>query len=79
MFDLTDIEKGFLALAIQGLALRQGPNVFPYTISLARKLGIEENLKGTLQSWIEYGEKSRNKPKRSIVGLGFNTGDDESP
>jgi len=54
--ELTDKEKRFLALAIQGLTLRQGPIVFPFAISLCEKLGLEEYLKGYLQSWIAYKE-----------------------
>lgn len=52
----TERERRFLALAIQGITLRQGPPVFPFALSLARKLGLEEYLTEYLQSWVEYGE-----------------------
>lgn len=57
MVELTEAEKKFLALAIQGLALRQGPAVFPFALSVTKKLGIEEYLKQYLQSWVGYSEK----------------------
>lgn len=59
MGELTEAEKQFLALAIQGLALRQGPQVFPFALSSAKKLGIEEYLTEYLQSWIDYGERKQ--------------------
>jgi len=58
MIELTEKEKKFLALAIQGLALRQGPRVFEFALSCTRKLGIEEYLTEYLQSWIEYGQRT---------------------
>jgi len=54
-FGLTDKEKRFLALAVQGITLRQGPEVFTFALSLAKKLGLEEYLKEYLQSWIQEG------------------------
>lgn len=57
MIELTEQERKFLALAIQGLALRQGPPVFGFALSCAKKLGIEEYLTEYLQSWIDYGQK----------------------
>lgn len=62
MIDLDEREKQFLALAIQGLALRQGPVVFTFAISLARKLDLEEYLKEHLSSWIKYSEGSPSPP-----------------
>ena len=59
MTELTEDEKRFLALAIQGLTLRQGPRVFPFAISLCEKLGLEEYLKEYLQSWVAYGGTRR--------------------
>lgn len=55
----TEHERKFLALAIQGLALRQGPLVFGFALSCAKKLGIEEYLTEYLQSWIDYGQKKQ--------------------
>ena len=56
-FGLTEPEKQFLALAIQGLTLRQGPAVFTFAISLTEKLCLQEHLKENLQSWIDYSQK----------------------
>ena len=56
MEELTEPEKRFLALAIQGLTLRQGRAVFPFAIALTRKLGIEGYLKEYLESWISHNE-----------------------
>jgi len=47
-------EKKFLALAIQGLTLRQGPAMFVFAISLAEKLGLEQYLEAYLEDWIAY-------------------------
>lgn len=58
MIELTKQEKLFLALAIQGLTLRQGPCTFPFAIALTKKLEIEEYMKEYLQSWIEYGQRA---------------------
>lgn len=54
MQPLTDTERQFLALAIQGLCMRQGPDLFPLAMQLAEKLGILEELKGSLQDWLAY-------------------------
>ena len=56
-FGLTEEDKRFLALAIQGLTLRQGPVVFSSALSLTKKLGIEEYMSEYLQSWIDYAKK----------------------
>ena len=58
MIELTEAEKRFLALAIQGLTLRQGPPVFSFAVSLTKKLGIEEYLTEYLQSWIDYSSQT---------------------
>lgn len=55
MIELTEQEQRFLALAIQGLCLRQGPACFPFTVRLAEKLGIQGYLEEYLKSWIAYG------------------------
>lgn len=57
MIELTEYERRFLALAIQGLALRQGPPVFVFALSCTKKLGLEEYLTEYLQSWIDYGQE----------------------
>lgn len=56
MTDLTEAEKRFLALAIQGITLKQGPQVFSFAISLSKKLELEEYLQEYLQSWIAYSK-----------------------
>jgi len=57
--ELSVKEKTFLALAIQGLTLRQGPITFSFAIALAEKLGLEQYLEACLEDWIAYeGEKS---------------------
>lgn len=61
--ELTEQEKRFLALAIQGLVLRQGPrvpSVFEFAISASKKLGLEGYLEEYLQSWISYSERGEN-------------------
>jgi hypothetical protein len=54
MESLTAEEKQFLALAIQGLCMRHGPELFPIAARLAEKLGLLEELQGSLQDWIGY-------------------------
>lgn len=49
---LTPSEKQFLALAIQGLCMRHGESTFPTAARVAEKLGLLEELQGSLQDWI---------------------------
>lgn len=53
---LTEQEKEFLTLAIQGLCMRQGPITFGLATELAKKLDIENHLKESLKSWISYSQ-----------------------
>lgn len=55
--DLTDEEKKFLALAIQGLTLRQGQSVFSLALACAKKLDIEQYLQTYLQDWIDCADE----------------------
>ena len=57
--DLTDVEKQFLALAIQGLCMRHGPELFETAATVAEKLGLSAQLGATLQSWIAYSRDRR--------------------
>jgi len=54
--DLTDDEKHFLAIAIQGLCMRQGPGIFPFAERIAEKLGLAEQLRASLRDWIAYAQ-----------------------
>lgn len=58
MQPLTAEEKQFLALAIQGLCMRHGPELFPVAARLAEKLGLLEELQGSLESWLAYAKES---------------------
>lgn len=51
---LTENERKFVALALQGLAMRGGPPVFHLIHSIARKLELEAELRQYLQDWINY-------------------------
>ena len=60
--ELTELEKKFLALALQGLMLRQkGPETFHLGISVATKLGIKEHLEEIAGEWIEYNQQEGKK------------------
>lgn len=54
MPELTEREKRMLALAIQGLCMRQGPSVWPDAIALADKLEVKECLKEYLEGYIRW-------------------------
>jgi hypothetical protein len=53
---LTDNEKKFVALALQGLALRQ-PKTFLMTIRIAQKLGIMLELLEYLNDWVHSNNR----------------------
>lgn len=57
MEPLTDAERQFLALAIQGLAMRHGPELFTMAARVAEKLGLLEELQGSLQDWLMYAKE----------------------
>jgi hypothetical protein len=57
MEPLTQTEKQFLALAIQGLCMRHGPELFVVAARVAEKLGLLEELHGSLESWLAYARK----------------------
>lgn len=57
MEPLTETERQFLALAIQGLAMRHGPELFATAAKVAEKLGLLEELKGSLQDWLKYAKE----------------------
>jgi hypothetical protein len=57
--DLTDDEKQFLALAIQGLCVRTGPELFPVAVRIAEKLSLTAQLRGSLLSWVAHGDRTR--------------------
>jgi hypothetical protein len=56
MQPLTTEERQFLALAIQGLCMRHGPDTFVTAARLAGKLGLLEELKGMLEMWLAYAK-----------------------
>lgn len=70
--ELTQNERKFVALAIQGLAMRGGPQTFQLVQSIIRKLELEAELHQLLQSWLEYSEhgegESEPLPQPSALG-----------
>jgi hypothetical protein len=58
MEPLTTKEKQFLALAIQGLCMRHGPGLFLVAARVAEKLGLLEELQGSLEDWLAYTAQS---------------------
>lgn len=61
---LTDVERQFMALALQGIAVRQGPVVFPFCMALAEKLQLTEYLEGYLQSWTAFAADKPDMPDK---------------
>lgn len=59
MEPLTEPERRFLALAIQGLAMRHGPELFATAAKVAEKLGLLEELQGSLQDWLRYAKEGK--------------------
>jgi hypothetical protein len=57
MQPLTAEERQFLALAIQGLCMRHGPELFGVAARVAEKLGLSDELHGSLESWLAYARK----------------------
>lgn len=64
--ELTNVEKQFLALALQGLMLRQGPVTFSFGLSIADKLGIEDELMSNLQGWLNHNDKQEEKSDQDL-------------
>jgi hypothetical protein len=56
MEPLTDAERQFLVLAIQGLCMRGGPGLFATAALVAEKLGLLDELQSSLQDWIRYAK-----------------------
>lgn len=54
---LSKGERQFLALAIQGLCMRQGPDAFALAARVSQSLGLTAELGALLQSWIDYAKK----------------------
>ena len=61
MEQLTDTEKRFLALAIQGLTFRLGPQTFSLALSVTEKLELKDWLKYYLEDWITCANKETEK------------------
>lgn len=57
--ELDDRDRRLLALAIQGLCMRQGPSVFNLALPLAEKLGVIEFLEEYLKSWNAYADAKK--------------------
>lgn len=57
--DLTEEDKKLLALALQGLCMRQGPRVFDMVARLAEKLEILGYLEEYLRDWIGYAKRGQ--------------------
>lgn len=62
MSEFTSEEKKFLAIAIQGLTVRQGPKTFPMAITMIHKLGIESEYREIAEDWMNYGQKNKLPP-----------------
>jgi hypothetical protein len=57
--ELTKAEKQFLALAIQGLCVRIGPDLFVMAREIAEKLSMTAELEASLKSYIEFSQEQR--------------------
>lgn len=55
MEGITDRERDLMALALQGLVMRQ-PHVTAEVMALVEKLGLMERFTSNLQSWISWAE-----------------------
>jgi hypothetical protein len=53
---LSREERQFLALAIQGLCVRQGPPTFAVAMRVTQSLGLQLELAESLQSWVAYAQ-----------------------
>lgn len=56
-YNLTDIEKKFVAIAIQGLAVRQKMPPNGLVGRIVEKLNLKEELEGSLKSFIDYSQE----------------------
>jgi hypothetical protein len=62
---LTATERTFIALAIQGLCMRQGPASFALATRCALALGLTVELADALGSWIAYSRAEAGKEERN--------------
>lgn len=53
---MPQVERRFLALAIQGLCMRQGPDAFALAARVSRTLSLTTELGESLTSWIDYAK-----------------------
>lgn len=56
--ELTEKERKLLALALQGLAMRNGPMTFEPIIIVAAKLGITTKLEEYARDWIASSKQT---------------------
>jgi len=57
--DLDPLERQFLALAIQGLCMRGGPQTFPFAIRIVEALDLTSEMETSLKSWRDYSRAER--------------------
>lgn len=73
--ELTDAERSFLALAIQGLCMRQGPPAFAMAAQIVQKIGLTKELEHSLKSWIAYSTTPEDAERRATrigsIAAGF--------
>lgn len=58
-YELTEHDRQFIVLALQGLAMRQGPEVFEAVVNLVRKIDGEQFLGEYLKDWIKHSRQGR--------------------
>jgi hypothetical protein len=66
--ELSEVEKRFVALALQGVAMRTGPESFKIVDSVAQKLEIWPQLEFYLRDWLglAQNDEERSALKRWI-------------
>lgn len=58
---MTEAEQRFVAIALQGLCFRQGPETFAIGWTTAQKLGVDRFLEEYLKDWMAYVDEKVEK------------------